>query len=185
MKKSIVLSLLLLFMATGLFAMDMVIGGGAMYNSANYIAEKNYQYEWDEGSRKNLGGFAFFGINRFFEFNLGYIKKELVYWGTRDRYKRETGALQLGALGKYPIPISDIFVLFPSLGLDYELSFDYAYWHELWFRGGLGLDVFFTEKVFLRGHFNYGTGFFIGNDFFFDGGLAHGLLLKFGAGWMF
>ena len=195
MKKFIALGLLLLVMATGAFALDMVIGAGAMYDSVDYI---NYDFPgWGDADRKSFGGFVFFGINRFLEFNLGYIQKDMEYqhryyrsstntYYYETRY-RDTEALQLGALVKYPIPINDKFVFFPSLGLDFDFSFDVDdwWWHELWLRGGLGLDFFFTERLFLRGHFNYGPGFFIGNDHSFDDGRAYGFLTKLGMGWMF
>ena len=182
MKRFIVLLLLLFVMATGVFAMDMAIGAGAMYNNTTYsLTDEDGTWTWNAGG---FGAFAFFGVSRFFEINLGYINK-------KDEWDLTMGALMIGVLGKYPFQITESVVLFPSLGVDFEYSLpkwedmeEDQVWHEVWLRGGLGIDFFATDNFFIRGHFNYGAGLVLGDNY--DRyHLSHGLLAKVGIGWMF
>jgi len=177
MKKFFVLALLLLVMAAGAFALEVTtVGGGAMFNSTTY--------SWKEGggwTGNGFGAFGFVGIGQFFDINLGFIYK------TND-FDQSLGALMLGALFKYPFPINEKIELFPSLGLDFEYSLSEwvpdETWHELWLRGGLGIDFLVTDNIFLRGHVNYGLGLVIG-DYSDNFKFSHGLLIKAGVGWKF
>ena len=179
MKKFFALVLLLLVIATGAFALEITtIGGGGMFNLTNYSLDGG-----GGNSVKGFGAFGFIGVSEFFEFNLGYINK-------KNDWDNSLSALMLGALFKYPFDITEQVVLFPSVGLDFEFTLsewfwdeDYT-WHELWLRGGLGIDFLVTENLFLRGHFNYGLGLVIG-DYFDDYKFSNGLLIKAGIGYMF
>ena len=214
MKRIIALGLFLVFFASGAFAMDMAVGGGFMYNYSKTfgVFEETYYYYGEELSisRNGVGGFAFFGVGRFLELNLGFLYKIPKTMGYKIKSDGETigesemdvsslidgtPALQFGAYFKYPFVLSDVLVLFPTVGLDYELTIakkTEGWWDDLWIRGGLGLDIFFTERLFLRSHFIYGIGVVIGkNDSVFyeldvvDKNYSHSLLLKFGLGFMF
>jgi len=225
MKKIIAVALLLLFVGTGAFALDKAVGGGALFNSAWTLGVDEYRYaarvwsnyygeymydDWilakDEYtiSRNGFGAFAFFGIGRYFELNLGFLYKNpnklKLKWEDKSGYDGEvytsgegemdiswldgTAALQFGLYFKYPFVISDRVVIFPTAGIDYEYSFDTDWWDDLWFRAGVGLDVFFTDRLFLRTHFIYGAALPISDDWDFLT-FSHGLLIKAGIGWMF
>ena len=173
MKKFIMLTLFLFIMATGAFAMSIGLGG--MYDTINYTGN------WDGYTQKGFGGYAFFGINEFFEFNLGYIDK-------KDDWDDSTKTLQIGALFKYPIPVFGLFLLYPSIGIDVEhpvSDWGSDTWYEFWLRGGLGGDFFVTENLFLRGHLNYGVAYPLGGDFGDGLVFLHGFLVKIALGWRF
>ena len=191
-------------MGTGAFAMDMAVGGGLMYNWSKtsgtmsdydpYLG--NYDIDWSM-NRNGFGVFGFFGFSQYAEANLGFLYKNpgtlsvkvLGYEesASASEYGIEsTSALQLGLYGKYPIPISDVFVFFPTVGLDLELTLsgDDEWWHDLWFRGGVGLDYFLSERMFVRGHLIYGAALPLGGDKELGLSFTHGLLIKAGLGFM-
>jgi len=199
MRKYIVLALLLLVMASGAFALDSNIGLGAGFNYAStYGTFDDYGYSEDwEMLRSGVYFFAFYGFNRFFEVNLGIMLKQpqdIIVEGESygDAVLDDAIALQFGIYGKYPFPLGSRFVLFPTLGVDFELSFsngsdiDYMvdWWHDLWLRGGIGMDVFITERLFLRGHLLYGAALAIGGDPELGTSWSQGFLGKLGVGWM-
>jgi hypothetical protein len=82
-------------------------------------------------------------------------------------------------------------VFFPTIGVDYEFtpvkeSENYIrWWDDLMIRAGLGIDIFATEKFFIRAHALYGFGFPIGESEYDSYKNTHGLLVKIGVGWMF
>jgi hypothetical protein len=53
------------------------------------------------------------------------------------------------------------------------------------FCGGLGIDVFLTEQLFLRAHAMYGIGLPLGNSEYDIYKYTHGLLAKIAVGWVF
>jgi hypothetical protein len=221
MKKLVVLAVCLMVVASGTFALDKAVGGGFLFNASftngnasetysytyydyyNGIVTEydTYNYDWTM-SRTGFGAFGFFGLGRFLELNLGFLYKnpnklkitedgETYTLNKSEMDIKSSAALQFGLYGKYPVPISDTFVFFPTIGADFELSlnseewYGWKWWHDLWIRGGVGLDIFFTERLFLRTHAIYGVAIPVGgND---DLGLkfGHGLLVKAGIGWMF
>ena len=222
MKKIIAAALLLLFIGTGAFAMDWAVGGGVLFNMAwtNGLNEGTeyywtgssyvYDFDWKDDftfSRYGFGGFAFLGLGRYFELNLGFLYKKVnkktatwteSYYGV-DYYTEDYEidaddlnipvdvplALQAGVYFKYPFVVSDMLVVFPTAGVDFEYSFDDWWFSDLWFRGGVGLDFFFTERIFLRTHFIYGAAIPIGDETWDNLSVTHGLLIKAGVGFMF
>jgi len=216
MKRCVMVALCLGILASGAFALDRAIGGGILFNAGFSNMEQSgsesyygYNYTWKqevEMTRTGFGGFAFFGLGRFVEFNLGFMYKEPqeIKWKYSDSdgysdsgtegatWLEGTGALQLGIYGKYPIPISDRFVFFPTGGVDLELSLSseegstgWKWWHDIWIRAGVGLDVFITERLFIRGHAIYGIAIPVGGEEDLGLTIGHGLLIKLGLGWMF
>ena len=216
MKKFVVLALCLVIFTTGAFAMDRAVGGGIMFNSGSTLGQYkesepgfSYTEDWTL-TRTGFGAFAFFGLGRFWEFNLAFMYKNpqtfsyestYTYMGVTetekgtetnlDNWLEGTGALQLGVYFKYPIPLSNMFVFFPTGGVDLEISTNtdkgtqgFSWWHDLWIRGGLGLDVFFTEKLFLRTHLIYGAAIPIGGETEMGLRFGHGFLFKAGIGFM-
>ena len=212
MKKLVVLALLLL-VTVGAFALDKAVGGGILYNNAQTLLHEsgskfNYTYESDYTlTRNGFGAFGFFGIGRMWELNLGILYKNpqtaKYKYKTSNGYTESgtesvsdwldsTAALQLGIYWKYPIPVSDMLVFFPTIGADMELTLDgdpqedgLEWWNDFWLRGGVGLDVFLTERLFLRGHFIYGAAIPFGGDVKpMELKLGHGLLIKLGLGFM-
>ena len=217
MKKMVLMALCLMVLASGVFAMDKAVGGGVLFNagftsmeqSGSYSDPYFGSYSWKqevEMSRTGFGAFGFFGLGRFFELNLGFLYKEPqeIKWkysestgysgsGTESGdWLEGTGALQIGAYGKYPIPLSEMFVFFPTGGVDFEISLSseegstgWKWWHDLWLRAGVGLDIFFTERMFLRTHAIYGVAIPVGGEEDLGLKIGHGLLIKIGLGWMF
>ena len=212
MKRLVVLVLCLVLMGGSLFAMDMVFGGGIMYNHSTTVGQMTNVYDYDSRfyydfdwslTRNGFGGFVFFGFNKYIELNLGFLYKnpdemkmtvtalgytETVTEDFSDLDLESTGALQFGAYFKYPIPLSDNFVFFPTVGLDMEITTgsNNAWWNDIWLRGGIGLDIFFSERFFLRGQVLYGYEIPFGDNADFLGlDYGHGALIKVGLGWMF
>jgi hypothetical protein len=203
MKKIFVL-ILLIAVSAGAFALEKTVGGGALFNwsstsgtAAGSVLGLPGSIDWSM-NRTGFGAFGFFGISPYVEFNLGFLYKKpgqikMNYMGdteTVDPSEMDiwsTGALQIGVYGKYPFVISDKIVIFPTAGIDFEytISSDEAWWNELWFRGGAGIDFFLTERLFLRSHLIYGAAMPIGGGDWLDLKLTHGLLAKVGIGWMF
>ena len=205
MKRIVLLAMCLVVVASGAFSLDKAIGGGILYNTTwtdGSIDFGGSSMDWTM-NRNGFGAFAFFGVSPFVEFNLGFLYKDPYsltvkgpggYSATlsgSDIDLEGTGALQLGIYGKYPIPISSMFVFFPTGGIDFEISTSseewsgWKWWHDLWIRAGVGMDVFFTEKMFLRTHLIYGAAIPIGGDEDMGLKFGHGLLIKLGVGWMF
>ena len=206
MKRAVVLLVLLAVMVSGVFAMDKTVGGGLLYNGAWTRFDDTYYKTEYTLSRTGLGAFGFFGISQYLELNFGILAKipnkitaKDPYYGTVTYTGDELGldttsALQLGIYGKYPIPLSDRLVIFPTGGVDFEFTigteadeWGWAWWHDLWFRVGGGVDFFLTDRLFLRSHIIYGLGIPIGGPDWddLDMKLSHGLLIKAGVGFMF
>ena len=195
--------------------MDKAVGGGLLYNATWSLAEEfvdlSYPgytytelYEWTM-SRNGFGAFAFFGVGRFFELNLGFLYKnpsklklvyteketgyyDYVYEGEEDAsFIPGTAALQVGLYVKVPFVVSDKMVVFPTAGIDYELSFDEEWFDDIWIRAGGGMDFFFSDRMFLRTHLIYGIAIPTGGTLkeVLDFTIGHGFLLKAGIGWMF
>jgi len=202
MKKLVVLAVCLMVVASGAFSLDKAAGGGLLFNASSTSGEDVYDEKWTM-TRTGFGAFGFFGLGRFFELNLGLLYKnpnelKVTYEGQTYTFTDSdinidpSAALQFGLYGKYPIPISDMFVFFPTGGIDFEISLNdeewengWKWWHDLWLRAGVGLDVFFTERMFLRTHAIYGVAIPVGGNDEIGIKIGHGFLLKVGLGWMF
>ncbi|MDR1637289.1 MAG: porin family protein [Treponema sp.] len=192
MKKTVVVALFLTVLGTTVFALDKAAGGGLLLGGTFQGGSESvlgYDADWTY-NRTSFGAFGFFGLSQYVEFNLGFLYKagEGTVSTKYDKFDLEidpTTALQLGAYGKYPFPISDKFVVFPTAGMDVELTLsDENWWSDLWIRAGAGVDYFFTDALFLRGHFIYGVAIpFNEQDVHPD--VGHGFLVKVGVGYMF
>jgi hypothetical protein len=206
MKRIVLCALCMAVLASGAYALDKTFGGGILYNNATTNGSTSNTYDGDPDdwtmTRNGFGGFVFFGVSPFVEFNLGYMYKnpsEITekYHGQTytvtgsDIYLEGTGALQFGIYLKYPIPIGSAFVFFPTGGVDFEFSMSseeyngWEWWHDLWLRAGIGLDVFFSDSLFLRSHFIYGAAVPVGGSEDLGLQFGHGLLIKIGLGFMF
>lgn len=160
MKKIIIAVFCALALGSTAFAYDLSVGFGGVYGYINDSWEVTSQavrdWEWSSGTANRIqyGGFAFFG-NRYTDFNFSvkYSNNTFTYpvW---DDYKISYLTLSVGAYGKFPISFWR-FILFPTIGVDFE---DLNEFLILWGRGGLGLDFFFTDRLFLRGQALYGYG---------------------------
>jgi hypothetical protein len=191
MKRILFLALCLLVLGTGIFAMDVVIGGGGLYGFAyeKYKDEANdYGYHRYDVDATTYGAFAFFGLSRYMEASIA------IYAGNNDAVyinseKDSWSSFQVGVsmFLKYPFLLSDKFVIFPTIGADLQNNGGGL---DLWAAGGIGLDFFLTERVFLRAQGIYRYGFLC----VFKGELnkdmegespSHGPLFKIGLGRMF
>ena len=197
MRKILLMALCFLVLGSTAFALDLVIGGGGLFG---YTFEQYEIYDEDEYLYRNdnnamvFGGFAFFGTHYTeFNFSVRYSQNDLVYIDDGEKNKDNTLMLSVGAYGKFPFLLGTKFVLFPTLGVDFDAVDDFTY---LWLRGGLGLDIFFTERFFLRGQALYGYAiepFLLlskATDLNYNSAYekvtpGHGPFFKLGIGWMF
>jgi hypothetical protein len=148
-KKIIVLALCLTILGgTAAFGMDKAVGGGVAWRSIEDLS--------------GFGVSAFFGLGRFAEISAGFSRYEIDFgeWGSIDFI-----TVQAGLYFKYPFPVSDKIVLFPTAGVEFEYDIEYED-TLVWFFGGAGLDFFLTDTMFLRGHVVLGQGMYDGE--FFD-----------------
>ncbi|MDR0628973.1 MAG: hypothetical protein LBG24_04930 [Treponema sp.] len=194
MKKGVVLGFcLLLLLGSGAFALEKAAGGGILvggtFQGGDVPGASGDTWTFD---RTSFGGFGFFSLSQYVEFNIAFMYKTgeatvtyqgQTYSAPSDSVPQPTVALGFGAYGKYPIPISDRFVFFPTGGVDFELNFEEYWWNDLWIRGGAGIDFFFSDTFFLRGHVIYGAAVPLGGDL--DPKVGHGFLAKAGLGFMF
>jgi len=189
MKKIAIITLCLLAAGSTVFAYDMSVGFGAVYGYVDDTFDLgNRAYDFN---RQQFGGFAFFGT-KYTDFNFS-VKYSLNDWDRTGEPPYEEApnegsdkllVLGVGAYGKFPFSLGSRLVIFPTVGVDAEAVEILMY---LWFRGGLGLDVFFTERFFLRGQALYGYGINIPlpdrkTDVIIPG---HAPFFKLGIGWMF
>jgi hypothetical protein len=184
---------MLLLLGSGAFALEKAAGGGVLVGGTFQGGDfkKNPGVTWTF-NRTSFGGFAFFSLSQYMEFNLTFMYKTGEASVTKDGattpidsagVPQPTTALGLGAYGKYPIPISDRFVFFPTGGVDFEFNFEEEWWNDLWIRGGVGIDFFFSDFFFLRSHLIYGAAVPLGGTL--DPKVGHGFLVKAGLGFMF
>jgi len=170
---------------------------GGYYDGYYTVPSETVSYEepWTM-SRNGFGAFGFLGLGRAFELNVGFMYKnpnQMTYKVDGETIKEDvtgldgTSALQLGLYWKHPIPLNAQFVFFPTLGVDFELTLSDAelWWNDLWLRGGVGLDTFLSDTMFLRSHLIYGAAIPLGGDDYMGLKTGHGLLLKVGLGFMF
>jgi len=194
MKKILLMTLCLLIFGTGVFAVDMVIGAGGQFGFTfeqyEIYDEGDFWYRNDNNATI-FGGFVFFGLNRYMEASIavyaGMNDAKYKYWDDSEE-SVEYGGYQVGIslYFKYPFSLSSRFVFFPTIGVDVQNNYGGL---DLWFRGGVGLDFFLTEKLFLRGQGIYGYDFLL----IYKGALnentkslpTHGPLFKLGLGWMY
>jgi hypothetical protein len=202
MKRIVMAVLCLALIGTAGFSLDKAAGGGLLLGytfqggseeNSNLGGFGGGTFDWTF-NRTSFGGFGFFGLGQYVELNAAFMYKTgeaSVTWGgntaTSD-FIEPTAALGFGAYGKYPFPISDKVVIFPTAGLDFEFNLHPDWvddaWNDLWLRLGAGVDYFFTDTIFLRSHFIYGLVLPLGSkDLNPDPG--HGFLLKVGVGKMF
>ncbi|MDR2021223.1 MAG: hypothetical protein LBQ14_10725 [Treponema sp.] len=183
MKKAITLSIFILVLAGGAFALNpppftFSIGGGIFYAGDYKEAEASRQttlssvpIEYSPYGKTDLSSFGFFGFfdATYFEVNLGYFagqRKTNIVVPTEDSLF--TGLI-IGVFGKYPFVFGKISV-FPLLGVEYQLflsgrvsglgpipiSTDTEDFNAFWYKFGFGADFALTETLFLRGEFLYG-----------------------------
>ena len=194
MRKIELMALYFLILGSTTFALDMVIGGGGLFG---YTFEQYEIYDEDEYLYRNdnnamiFGGFAFFGLSRYMEASIAVYRgiNDAIYKypdGTEEPYEYPGYQVGISLYFKYPITLGSRLVLFPTVGMDVQNNNGGL---DLWFRGGLGMDIFFTEKLFLRGQGFYGYDFLM----IYKGDLnesqkalpTHGPLFKLGLGWMY
>jgi opacity protein-like surface antigen len=188
MRKILLIALCFLVLGSTAFAIDLVIGGGGQFGWAQ--EQYNYPTFTHDVDATIFGGFVFFGLNRFMEASIA------VYAGNNEYVENPGGpgealSTQVGVslYAKYPIPLGSYFVIFPTLGTDIQNNCGGL---DLWLGGGLGLDIFFGQKLFLRAQGIYRAGALMIYKGFLneDAGAetefpSHGPLFKLGLGWMY
>jgi hypothetical protein len=201
MRNIVLIALCFLVLGSTVFALDLVIGGGGQYG----WAQEQYEYPGAAGysdipssiDATIFGGFIFFGLNRYMEASIAvyagnnaYVEKQTNYsTGQEDTYEGEVPSSQVGLslYFKYPFNLGSNFVLFPTLGTDLQNNTGGL---DLWLGGGIGFDIFLSQKLFLRAQGIYRAGALM----LYKGSLnenttttfpAHGPLFKLGLGWMY
>ena len=131
-------------------------------------------------SHLSVGPFLFIDFN-FVEINIGFPLGFLNADDTmadNPNFPARTYALRGGAYLKYPFSVSQRLVLFPLIGVDYDLyllakrdddrdaTFPISSGNQnakpmdalntLWLKAGAGMDASLTENIFLRTEFLYG-----------------------------
>jgi len=117
-------------------------------------------------------------------------------------------SLNLGLFGKYPIAKNKKFAFFPLIGVEWQLVLyvednivkdnKYKYgdntpsnWSAIWFKGGIGGDYYFSDRIFIRLNLLYGirgpNEMEVNPDAPGDSNnmLGHGLTAKLAAGFTF
>ena len=199
MKKIVILIFCLLALGASVFAYDMSVGFGGTFGIVKdrweapdeYKNDPEHDFDSDiDFTRMQFGGFGFFGTRYTeFSFTVRVSRNNLVYtdraYSNPDREIDDTTImLSVGAYGKRPFSLGKSFDLFPTIGVDFD-AVDWVIY--IWFRGGLGLDLFVTERSFIRGQALYGYGIsLLSNDNSYKPITpGHGPLFKLGVGWMF
>jgi hypothetical protein len=152
--------------AGGYFMIEMGGGVEASYRNESYSVE-SYQF--------GFGGFAFLDFT-FVELSLGFFKapvfqiNQYVNRGfTGDSIELNATGLDIGLMLKYPFRTDKKVSLYPLLGVNYRyflsanmndnMGSSYVnedYFTALWFNLGGGLDISFTDRVYLRGELLHG-----------------------------
>ena len=198
MRKILLLALCFLILGSTAFALDLVIGGGGQFGWAQeqytYPAGNGYSAEISDVNAIIFGGFVFFGLSRYMEASIAVYAgineytNEYYYEGKKCEPEGEVLSSQVGVslYGKYPFNLGSNFVLFPTLGIDLQSNTGGL---DLWLGGGIGLDIFFGQKLFLRAQGLYRAGALLIYKGDYEGNTpkfpAHGPLFKLGLGWMY
>jgi hypothetical protein len=201
MRKIALMALCFLILGSTAYALDLVIGGGGLFgwNNEEYHYPRTY-YDYaatEEVKETAYGGFVFFGLTRFMEASISvHVANNdyVVKWYNDDenRYYEQPGKSYGSQVGvsfylKYPFTLN-ILDLYPTLGVDLESQNGTL---DLFLGGGLGLDIFFSQKLFLRAQAIYRAGaLMIYKGESIDEGTtttfpAHGPIFKLGLGWMY
>ncbi|MDR0758979.1 MAG: outer membrane beta-barrel protein [Treponema sp.] len=153
--------------AGGYFASDF--GGGAEASSGGETMSIKTPYFGG-------GGFAFLDAT-YVEVSLGVfggggtVKYEVS--GESEDSDMSVMGLDIGLLGKYPFAVSEKLSVFPLLGITYRVMLSVkdedgdqvqnsdgddaaGDFSALWFKFGGGLDISFTDHVYMRGEALYG-----------------------------
>ena len=186
MKKITTLAFCLFILGSTIFAYDLSVGVGGVYgwmdDTYNYKSRDEMRFH-----RTQFGGSAFFGTKYTeFNFTVRMSQNEWEYWEYESDETEPGGedllVLSVGGYAKYPFSFGTQIVLFPTIGVDFDAIENMIY---LWFRAGLGLDIFFTERFFLRGQALYGYGLTFMSPDFKTATPGHCPFFKVGFGWMF
>ncbi|GMO42992.1 MAG: hypothetical protein Ta2B_23380 [Termitinemataceae bacterium] len=186
--RSCLLSVLLfLFYANFVFSQDIEFSAGTGLHTGIDFNELNatidggeYKQRWTQA---NIGGLLFFDAT--------YAEASILFLGTSTTFSSneklrevtgvydnwELGGVYLGfsLLGKYPIEISDEWIIFPLLGIQFDIGLaqnytkDYAWnntekgdsygkaidWSALSIKAGIGADYSFLDPYFFRAEILY------------------------------
>jgi opacity protein-like surface antigen len=196
------------FSVGGLFGNDF--GGGLEASGNNSKSKMEMPYAGG-------GGYLFFDAT-YAELSLGVFygsgSAERTIGTVTRLFDRTLTSLNIGLLGKYPFAINESLILFPLLGIDYQVVLA-AKWNgrnfegfsinekggpndfnALWFQFGGGVDYSFTSNIFLRCEALYGirlankvendmTDNWKGPGISVNTLLGHGLTVKLAVGWRF
>jgi hypothetical protein len=143
-------------------ALDLSLGVGGLFEAGIGGGAKGGNMTFDIPTIGG-GGFVFFDAT-YGEVSVGFSGGSLKVLNLNGSYS----SLHFSLLGKYPFALGSKFVLFPLLGIDYQIFlsakidtksikvFDPGDYNALAFKFGIGGDYELTEKLYLRGQFLYG-----------------------------
>jgi len=180
MKKGIFLVLLIAVLAVGAFAQEFKMSaGGGGFTGGDFAGGKSMEIGDNKVTTSmpnwGYGAYGFFDAT-FVEASVGFFTGTAEY---QTKYDKETTyfkndsttldiqTLNIGILGKYPITVAEKFILFPMVGVEFQLFSSVKrdgaelYWTNTkedvkntldatWIRAGIGGDIFFTDKIFMR-----------------------------------
>jgi hypothetical protein len=202
MRKVELMVLCLLVLGSTAFTMDLVIGTGGFYGFCmeEYVyprTEYNFSYK-QTNNAITYGGSIFFGISRFMEGSIYVMTgtNERVDKGFNDEIgeyfndpwdeKDNSYQVGVGLFVKYPFILTKSLVFFPTAGVDLQNNYGGL---DLWFRGGIGFDIFLSQRFFLRVQGLYGVGAMMiyrgNNNEYVTAAPSIGPLFKAGIGWMY
>ncbi|GMO12234.1 MAG: outer membrane beta-barrel protein [Rickettsiales bacterium] len=188
MKKTIAILAVLKAVFSTVFAQDFSIsvGAGGVFNAAlgggvngEIPVMMDIKYSLVD-EQIGGGGFIFFDAT-YAEINVSYILGSAVTKANSENSgasaafedKGTFSSINFGLLGKYPFEISDSFLLFPLLGIEYQLflsrkdkdEIEYKNtdgeespkdFSSLWFKLGVGADINITDQLYIRSEILYG-----------------------------
>jgi len=177
MRKYFILALLLAFITTGVFALD--VGGGLMFGIGSreeYDHHNDYSYrDKIEYTMVDFGLTGFIGW-KYFDFTLG-----LSFKTTSGGVSYSYTVFHTGFDIKIPITISSNIRIYPMIGLDMALVFGADVFPITGaLHGGMGVDVLLFRNMFLRGNILYD--YYTADIYDSRGG---GILIRACAGWRF
>jgi hypothetical protein len=156
--------------ATTAWAQDLTVSVGAGALGVGDFAG-GYKKDNISMSYPNFGGggFVFFDVT-YAEVSVGFLAGggDMV---SKDNNKNITipwtrSALKLAALGKFPVDLSNVLIIFPATGVEYDMVLsanrdgtevdDPDNLSALWVKIGAGLDVAFADQFYFRSELLFG-----------------------------
>jgi hypothetical protein len=182
-KKSLAVLVIAILTAGGIFAQDFSVSaglggyGGIDFGGGNQREKSGFK---EETPYFGGGGYVFFDatyaeLSAGVFIGIGKITTTTATAAAESEIDVSYMNLNVSLLGKFPFWITDTLALFPLLGVDYQLCLsakdkdgnefkryddkvvDAGDYSALWVKAGVGLDIGFTDNLYLRFEALYGA----------------------------